>query len=146
MTSQVRGVTLDRNVIAKASLDLAVQQIALAKAEIETKLKPNYADVAAAAEIAVANAEKSALYFDDQMRDELLMETHEEELHRLCEYRESAISSKIEAAVGFKVRVYDASCSPLLDADIRPNPLLLPPPRTCWRRPTVRDPSSRVVR
>jgi hypothetical protein len=94
----VKGVSAARNVIAKGCLDLAVQQLELARSECSKRV-PDFDEMIAAAKKSKDNAVESANAFDDQMRDELLRLTHEQDLLKLCVYRDKATEKKMEAEV-----------------------------------------------
>ena len=107
----MKGVSAARNVIAKGCLELSHQQLELAKSEY-SKLTPDYIEAAAAAKKAMDNAVASAIAFDDQMRDELLRLKHEQDLLKLCVYRDKAAEKKMEAEVKSAVAPLLASSQP----------------------------------
>ena len=107
----MKGVSAARNVIAKGCLELSHQQLELAKSEY-SKLTPDYVEAAAAAKKSMDNAVASAIAFDDQMRDELLRLKHEQDLLKLCVYRDKAAEKKMEAEVKSAVAPLLASSQP----------------------------------
>jgi ubiquitin len=101
--ASIKGVSLARNVLAKASMELAQQQLEAYKVATQERLVPDWNGGKEAAGTALSFAMTSAVSFDAQLGDASLLETHAAELRRLCDARERAVELREAAQMAVRV-------------------------------------------
>ena len=116
--ASIKGVSLARNVLAKAAMELAQQQLQAYKVATQERLEPDWGSGKEAAGTALSFAMTSAISFDAQLGDAHLTETHAAELRRLCDARERAVELREAAQMAVRIAEQEVESAERLRVEV----------------------------